>query len=71
MIDTYPKFLPWTVLVATIATSMAGLSAVPHQEARFLTPMLVPMTLLYTWDDVKPKLLFWVIGKDSGNVCPE
>ncbi|KAL1933501.1 hypothetical protein VTP01DRAFT_7591, partial [Rhizomucor pusillus] len=48
------------VLVATIATSMAGLSAVPHQEARFLTPMLVPMTLLYTWDDVKPKLLFWL-----------
>ncbi|KAI8060977.1 Alg9-like mannosyltransferase family-domain-containing protein [Gongronella butleri] len=38
------------VLVSIVVVSMVGLSAMPHQEARFLVPLLVPLILLYTWD---------------------
>lgn len=38
-----------------------GLSIIPHQEARFLTPLLAPLILIYTWKQVKLPASFWVI----------
>ena len=48
------------VLVSVIVMAMAGLSIMPHQEARFLTPMLVPLALIYTWNRAKFNRVFMV-----------
>lgn len=42
-------------------SGLVGLSIIPHQEARFLTPLLVPLVLIYTWKQVKLPASFWVI----------
>ncbi|KAI7855226.1 Alg9-like mannosyltransferase family-domain-containing protein [Circinella umbellata] len=46
------------VLVSVVAMAMAGLSIMPHQEARFLTPMLVPLVMIYTWNRAKFNRMF-------------
>ncbi|ORX56860.1 Alg9-like mannosyltransferase [Hesseltinella vesiculosa] len=38
------------VLLGTLVVGLVGLSSMPHQEARFLVPLLVPLVMLYTWD---------------------
>lgn len=48
------------VLLGTIVVPLAGLSSMPHQEARFLTPLLVPLVLTYTWNRDKLYRFFWV-----------
>ena len=53
------------VLVSVIAVAMIGLSIMPHQEARFLTPMLVPLALIYTWNRAKFNRAFMVRKKLS------
>ncbi|KAL0088201.1 Alg9-like mannosyltransferase family-domain-containing protein [Phycomyces blakesleeanus] len=47
------------VALCTIVTAMAGLSTVPHQEARFLAPLLVPLVIVYTWNKTNLPKLFW------------
>lgn len=45
-----PSGQPFTLrklLVATAVTPLAALSLIPHQEARFLIPLLLPLVLLY------------------------
>ncbi|RCH82721.1 hypothetical protein CU098_000239, partial [Rhizopus stolonifer] len=39
---------------------LIGLSIMPHQEARFLCPLLVPFVLIYAWDQSTFPLLFWM-----------
>ncbi|KAG2224178.1 hypothetical protein INT45_001296 [Circinella minor] len=46
------------VLVSVVAMAMIGLSIMPHQEARFLTPMLVPLVMIYTWNRAKFNRMF-------------
>ncbi|KAI9278949.1 Alg9-like mannosyltransferase family-domain-containing protein [Phascolomyces articulosus] len=41
------------VLVSVVTMAMIGLSIMPHQEARFLAPMLAPIALIYTWSRLK------------------
>ncbi|KAI7869953.1 Alg9-like mannosyltransferase family-domain-containing protein [Spinellus fusiger] len=48
------------VALLTVATSMAGLSIFPHQEARFLAPMLVSLIILYTWNRTRLPVMFWI-----------
>jgi phosphatidylinositol glycan class Z len=31
----------------------------PHQEARFLCPLLVPLVLMYTWKQPRLPVYFW------------
>ncbi|KAI9029040.1 Alg9-like mannosyltransferase family-domain-containing protein [Phycomyces nitens] len=49
------------VALGSIITAMVGLSIFPHQEARFLVPMLVPLVIVYTWNKTKLTKMFWVI----------
>ncbi|CAO3650931.1 unnamed protein product [Cunninghamella blakesleeana] len=37
-------------MVSIVLISIIGLSLIPHQEARFLVPMLIPLIMIYTWD---------------------
>ncbi|KAI9496535.1 Alg9-like mannosyltransferase family-domain-containing protein [Zychaea mexicana] len=53
--------LLYYVLVSVIILAMTGLSIMPHQEARFLTPMMVPLVLVYTWNRVKINRVFWFL----------
>ena len=53
------------VLVSVVAMAMAGLSIMPHQEARFLTPMLVPLVMIYTWNRAKFNRMFMVEKNDQ------
>ncbi|ORZ02512.1 Alg9-like mannosyltransferase family-domain-containing protein [Syncephalastrum racemosum] len=57
--DDFQQF--YYVLLGTIVVPLAGLSSMPHQEARFLTPLLVPLVLTYTWNRDKLYRFFWVI----------
>ncbi|KAI9303495.1 Alg9-like mannosyltransferase family-domain-containing protein [Cunninghamella echinulata] len=45
-----PNSYLYYTMVGIVFTSMIGLSLIPHQEARFLVPMLVPLVMIYTWD---------------------
>ncbi|CAO3633003.1 unnamed protein product [Cunninghamella echinulata] len=45
-----PNSYLYYMMVGIVFTSMIGLSLIPHQEARFLVPMLVPLVIIYTWD---------------------
>ncbi|KAI8338460.1 Alg9-like mannosyltransferase family-domain-containing protein [Chlamydoabsidia padenii] len=52
------------VLAGIVVNAMIGLSLMPHQEARFLVPMLVPLVMVYTWDQTSsigtlPFMLLW------------
>ncbi|KAL7330640.1 alpha 1,2 mannosyltransferase [Mucor circinelloides] len=49
------------VLISVVFSGLVGLSIIPHQEARFLTPLLAPLILIYTWKQVKLPASFWVI----------
>lgn len=51
----------YLVLISTVFSGLVGLSVIPHQEARFLTPLLVPLVLVYTWKQAKLPASFWVI----------
>lgn len=42
-------------------SGLIGLSIIPHQEARFLCPLLVPLVLIYTWKQIRLPAFFWVI----------
>lgn len=39
---------------------MVGLSVMPHQEPRFLVPMIIPLILVYTWNRARLYRSFWV-----------
>lgn len=43
-----------------MVTGLLGLSAFPHQEARFLTPMLLPLVFLFARHTAKVPRTFWV-----------
>lgn len=47
-------------LAAIVVFGLGGLSFVPHQEARFLAPLLVPLILIFTWNRTKLSRSFWV-----------
>ncbi|KAI8143935.1 Alg9-like mannosyltransferase family-domain-containing protein [Fennellomyces sp. T-0311] len=49
------------VLGSVVALAMAGLSVMPHQEARFLTPMLIPLAIMYTWNRTRLTRGFWLL----------
>ncbi|KAI8374421.1 Alg9-like mannosyltransferase family-domain-containing protein [Radiomyces spectabilis] len=49
------------VLLGIVGISMAGLSLMPHQEARFLAPMLVPLVLLVAWHQRRLPVAFWLL----------
>ncbi|KAI9470869.1 MAG: Alg9-like mannosyltransferase family-domain-containing protein [Benjaminiella poitrasii] len=49
------------VLLSVLLSGLIGLSLIPHQEARFLCPLLVPLVLIYTWKQPKIPGFFWVI----------
>ncbi|CEP12647.1 hypothetical protein [Parasitella parasitica] len=48
-------------LISIIFSGLIGLSIIPHQEARFLCPLLVPLVLVYTWKQVKLPASFWIV----------
>lgn len=56
--DTSKHFL--YILMGIVFTSLVGLSIIPHQEARFLCPLLVPLVLIYTWRRPNLTLSFWL-----------
>ncbi|CDS07737.1 hypothetical protein LRAMOSA01686 [Lichtheimia ramosa] len=51
----------YRTLAAIVVFGLGGLSFVPHQEARFLAPLLVPLILIFTWNRTKLSRTFWVI----------
>ncbi|KAI8099127.1 Alg9-like mannosyltransferase family-domain-containing protein, partial [Halteromyces radiatus] len=58
-----PNYL-FYVLTGIIVNALVGLSLMPHQEARFLVPLLVPLVMIYTWDQTSnigslPFMLLW------------
>ncbi|KAI8336433.1 Alg9-like mannosyltransferase family-domain-containing protein [Choanephora cucurbitarum] len=48
------------VLLAIFALGLIGLSIMPHQEARFLCPLLVPLVLMYNWDQPVLPIPFFI-----------
>ena len=48
------------LLVTIILTSLVGLSIIPHQEARFLCPLLVPLVIIYSWKRPTLSTSFWI-----------
>ncbi|KAI8982625.1 Alg9-like mannosyltransferase family-domain-containing protein [Pilobolus umbonatus] len=43
-------------------TSLLGLSLIPHQEARFLCPLLIPLVLIYTSTKIPASFyLLWIL----------
>lgn len=48
------------LLISIVLTSVVGLSIVPHQEARFLCPLLLPLVLIYTWKQPRLSTSFWI-----------
>jgi phosphatidylinositol glycan class Z len=40
---------------------LIGLSLVPHQEARFLSPLLVPIVFMFCWNEAPTPVSFWFI----------
>ncbi|OBZ90496.1 GPI mannosyltransferase 4 [Choanephora cucurbitarum] len=48
------------VLLAIFASGLIGLSIMPHQEARFLCPLLVPLVLMYNWDQPVLPIPFFI-----------
>ncbi|PHZ16603.1 uncharacterized protein RHIMIDRAFT_266485 [Rhizopus microsporus ATCC 52813] len=57
-VDTSKHFL--YILIGIVFTSLVGLSIIPHQEARFLCPLLIPLVLIYTWRRPNLSLSFWL-----------
>ncbi|KAI7900853.1 Alg9-like mannosyltransferase family-domain-containing protein [Cokeromyces recurvatus] len=49
------------VLVSVLFSGVVGLSIIPHQEARFLCPLLVPLVFIYTWKQPKLPAVFWTM----------
>jgi phosphatidylinositol glycan class Z len=43
-----------------VLSGLIGLSIMPHQEARFLCPLLVPLVLIFTWKQPKISRSFWI-----------
>lgn len=50
-----------SALSAIVVFGLGGLSFVPHQEARFLAPLLVPLIFIFTWNRAKLSRTFWVM----------
>jgi len=51
------------ILVATVVSGLGLLSAFPHQEPRFLLPLLVPLAVLYgpTISRTRSRLTVWLV----------
>ncbi|KAI8973206.1 Alg9-like mannosyltransferase family-domain-containing protein [Mycotypha africana] len=51
------------VLLGVLLSGLVGLSIIPHQEARFLCPLLVPLILIYTWreNQYSISVYFWLL----------
>ncbi|KAI9250258.1 hypothetical protein BY458DRAFT_444889, partial [Sporodiniella umbellata] len=49
------------LLISIVLSGLLGLSIVPHQEARFLSPLLLPLLLIYTWKQPKLSTSFWIV----------
>ncbi|KAG2230630.1 hypothetical protein INT48_005898 [Thamnidium elegans] len=47
------------VFVGVFFSGLIGLSIMPHQEARFLCPLLVPLVMIYTWKQKRLSPSFW------------
>ena len=47
-------------MVGILFSGLIGLSVMPHQEARFLCPLLVPLVLIYTWKKARIPKVFWI-----------
>lgn len=45
--------------MGVVFSGLIGLSIMPHQEARFLCPLLVPFIMIYTWKRERVPPLFW------------
>lgn len=43
-----------------VLSGIIGLSIMPHQEARFLCPLLVPLILIFTCKQPKLSRTFWL-----------
>ncbi|KAI8877059.1 glycosyltransferase family 22 protein [Backusella circina FSU 941] len=56
--DVHSDFI--CVLLGIFITGLTGLSIMPHQEARFLCPLLVPLVLIYTWKKPRLATSFWI-----------
>lgn len=54
---TNSKIVFYKVLTLSIITPIGLLSIIPHQEARFLTPILLPLALLFAHIVIGPKQL--------------
>ncbi|KAG2206288.1 hypothetical protein INT47_007302 [Mucor saturninus] len=48
------------VFVGVVSSGLIGLSIMPHQEARFLCPLLVPLVLIFAWKQSRLTRSFWV-----------
>ncbi|KAI9313487.1 Alg9-like mannosyltransferase family-domain-containing protein [Dichotomocladium elegans] len=51
----------YRTLSAIIIVGLGGLSLIPHQEARFLVPLLIPLILVFAWDRTTVPKTFWVM----------
>jgi phosphatidylinositol glycan class Z len=49
------------VNASVLLCGLIGLSIMPHQEARFLCPLLVPLVMIYTWKQDRIPTSFWTI----------
>lgn len=53
-------------MVASMSTGLLCLSAFPHQEPRFLSPMLLPAVFLFARHTKRLSSAFWVIKLHGG-----
>lgn len=49
LVDDYKTLFICSLLMCSIVVSIALLSWIPHQEPRFITPVLLPLVILFSW----------------------
>ena len=71
--NDYRSYLVWSMLFCSILVPVALLSLIPHQEARYITPVLVPLVIVFSQSffgsSVTPLMpLLWCIWNILGCV---
>lgn len=71
--DDYQSYLIWNMLLCSSLVPVVLLSFIPHQEPRFITPVLIPLVILFSQNlfrsSVTPlRLLSWCIWNILGCV---
>ena len=69
--DDYKENFIWSMLLCSIVVSVALLSCIPHQEPRFIIPVLLPLIIIFSWcltgSSVTPlAMLSWLIWNILG-----